>query len=277
MPIPNPAGPNPVEANPAETRAAEHVRNPEVPDAHAHSRVAVVTGGSRGIGRQSVARLAADGFAVVAGYSANADLAEAAVKEVTAAGGRAIAVRGDVADENDMSALFDLAESTYGGVDVVVHAAGRAHTAAVVDLDLAELDALHRTNIRGTFVVAQQAARRIRPGGTIITFSTSVVGLAFPTYGAYSASKGAVEALTMILAREMRGRDVTVNAVAPGPTATDLFLDGKDEETIARLAAQPPLERLGTPADIAEVVAFLASPAGHWINGQVVRANGGIV
>ncbi|MEU9875567.1 SDR family oxidoreductase [Streptomyces phaeochromogenes] len=275
--MPNPAGPNPVEANPAETRAAEHVRNPEVPDAHAHSRVAVVTGGSRGIGRQSVARLAADGFAVVAGYSANADLAEAAVKEVTAAGGRAIAVRGDVADENDMSALFDLAESTYGGVDVVVHAAGRAHTAAVVDLDLAELDALHRTNIRGTFVVAQQAARRIRPGGTIITFSTSVVGLAFPTYGAYSASKGAVEALTMILAREMRGRDVTVNAVAPGPTATDLFLDGKDEETIARLAAQPPLERLGTPADIAEVVAFLASPAGHWINGQVVRANGGIV
>ncbi|MGW3936163.1 SDR family oxidoreductase [Streptomyces phaeochromogenes] len=277
MPIPNPAGPNPVEANSAETRPAEDVRNPEVPDALAHSRVAVVTGGSRGIGRQSVARLAADGFAVVAGYSGNADLAEAVVEEVTAAGGRAMAVRGDVADENDMSALFDLAESTYGGVDVVVHAAGRAHTAAVVDLDLADLDALHRTNIRGTFVVAQQAARRIRPGGTIITFSTSVVGLAFPTYGAYSASKGAVEALTMILARELRGRDVTVNAVAPGPTATDLFLDGKDEETIARLAAQPPLERLGTPADIAGTVAFLASPAGHWINGQVVRANGGIV
>lgn len=277
MPIPNPAGPNPVEANPAETRHAEDVRNPEVPDARPRPRVAVVTGGSRGIGRQSVARLASDGFAVVAGYSGNADLAEAAVKEVTAAGGRAIAVRGDVADENDMSALFDLAESTYGGVDVVVHAAGRAHTAAVVDLDLADLDALHRTNIRGTFVVAQQAARRIRRGGTIITFSTSVVGLAFPTYGAYSASKGAVEALTMILARELRGRDVTVNAVAPGPTATDLFLDGKDEETIARLATQPPLERLGTPADIAETVAFLASPAGHWINGQVVRANGGIV
>ncbi|MDQ1024033.1 3-oxoacyl-[acyl-carrier protein] reductase [Streptomyces umbrinus] len=272
MPIPNP-----VETNPEETHPAENVQNPVVPGARPHPRVAVVTGGSRGIGRQSVARLASDGFAVVAGYSGNADLAEAAVKEVTAAGGRAIAVRGDVADENDMSALFDLAESTYGEVDVVVHAAGRAHTAAVVDLDLADLDALHRTNIRGTFVVAQQAARRIRPGGTIITFSTSVVGLAFPTYGAYSASKGAVEALTMILARELRGRDVTVNAVAPGPTATDLFLDGKDEETVARLAAQPPLERLGTPADIAETVAFLASPAGHWINGQVVRANGGIV
>jgi 3-oxoacyl-[acyl-carrier protein] reductase len=272
MSIPNPAG-----TNPAETSPGENVQNPEVPGAPAHPRVAVVTGGSRGIGRRTVVRLASDGFAVVAGYSGNADLAEAAVKEVTATGGRAIAVRGDVADENEMSALFDLAESTYGGVDVVVHAAGRAHNAAVVDLDLADLDALHRTNIRGTFVVAQQAARRVRPGGTIITFSTSVVGLAFPTYGAYSASKGAVEALTMVLARELRGRDVTVNAVAPGPTATDLFLDGKDEETIAKLAAQPPLERLGTPADIAETVAFLVSPAGHWINGQVVRANGGIV
>jgi 3-oxoacyl-[acyl-carrier protein] reductase len=253
------------------------VENSVVPGEPAHPRVAVVTGGSRGIGRQAVARLASDGLAVVVGYSGRADLAEAAVKEVTAAGGRAVAVRGDVADENEMSALFDMAESTYGGVDVVVHAAGRAHMAAVVDLDLADLDALHRTNIRGTFVVAQQAARRIRPGGAIITFSTSVVGLAFPAYGAYSASKGAVEALTLILAREMRGRDVTVNAVAPGPTATDLFLEGKDEETIARLAGQPPLERLGTPADIAETVAFLTSPAGHWINGQVIRANGGIV
>ena len=144
-------------------------------------------------------------------------------------------------------------------------------------MDLAELDAVHRTNIRGTFVVAQQAARTVREGGAVITFSTSVVGLAFPQYGPYSASKGAVEALTLILARELRGRDITVNAVAPGPTATELFFEGKDEETIARLAAQPPLERLGTPADIAEVVAFLASSAGHWVNGQVVRANGGII
>ncbi|MBV1936255.1 SDR family oxidoreductase [Streptomyces sp. BV286] len=241
------------------------------------ARVAVVTGGSRGIGRQSVTRLAADGFAVVVGYANDRHEAESAVEEVVAAGGRAIAVRADVADEQAVAALFATAASEYGGVDVVVHAAGRAHTALIADLDLADLDALHRTNIRGTFVVAQQAARTVRRGGAIVTFSTSVVGLAFPGYGAYSASKGAVEAVTLILARELRGRDVTVNAVAPGPTATDLFLDGKDEETVARLAAQPPLERLGTPADIAETVAFLVSPAGHWINGQVVRANGGII
>jgi 3-oxoacyl-[acyl-carrier protein] reductase len=158
-----------------------------------------------------------------------------------------------------------------------VHAAGKLALSTIADLDLAVLDDLYRTNIRGSFVVARQAARLLRPGGSLVMFSTSVVGLAFPTYGPYAASKGAVEALTMILAREMRGREVTVNSVAPGPTATDLFLDGKDEETIARLAAQPPLERLGTPDDIAEVVAFLVSPAGHWVNGQVIRPNGGII
>ncbi|GAA1908298.1 SDR family oxidoreductase [Streptantibioticus ferralitis] len=241
------------------------------------SRVAVVTGGSRGIGRQAVRRLAADGYAIVVGYIGDHDQAGAAVKEAAAAGGVAVAVRADVGDEYAVATLFDTAEAEFGGVDVVVHAAGRARMAPIAELDLAVLDDLHRTNIRGTFVVAQQAARRVRPGGTILTFSTSVVGLALPNYGAYCASKGAVEAVTLILARELRGRDVTVNAVAPGPTATDGFLDGKDEETIARMAAQPPLERLGTPADIAEVVAFLASPAGHWVNGQVVRANGGII
>ncbi|MFC8428271.1 SDR family oxidoreductase [Streptomyces sp. NPDC057253] len=240
-------------------------------------RVAIVTGGSRGIGRRTVGRLAADGYAVVVGYGGNRDEAETAVKEAADAGAQAFAVRADVADEHAVAALFDAAEAEFGGVDVVVHAAGRAHLAPIADLDLAVLDDLYRTNVRGTFVVVQQAARRVRPGGAIVTFSTSVVGLAFPNYGAYSASKGAVEALTLILARELRGRDVTANAVAPGPTATDMFLDGKDEETVARLAAQPPLERLATPSDIAEVVAFLASPAGHWINGQVVRANGGII
>ncbi|NEY32024.1 SDR family oxidoreductase [Streptomyces sp. PRKS01-65] len=243
----------------------------------ASPRVAIVTGGSRGIGRRTVGRLAADGYAVVVGYAGNKDEAEAAVKESVTDGGRVIAVRADVADEHAVAALFDAAEEEFGGVDVVVHAAGRMHLAPIAELDLAALDDLHRTNVRGAFVVVQQAARRVRPGGAIVMFSTSVVGLAFPGYGAYAASKGAVEALTLILARELRGRDVTANTVAPGPTATALFLDGKDEETIARLAAQPPLERLGTPADISEVVAFLASPAGHWINGQVIRANGGII
>ncbi|MFJ1969713.1 SDR family oxidoreductase [Streptomyces sp. NPDC087903] len=243
----------------------------------AEQRVAIVTGGSRGIGRQVAQRLAADGFAVVVGYAANQDAAEDVVRTIEAAGGSAVAARADVADETEVAAVFDLAESTYGGVDAVVHAAGRMPLSPVADLDLGELDSLYRTNIRGTFVVDQQAARRTRPGGALVNFSTSVLGLAFPGYGAYAASKGAVEALTLILAREMRGRDVTVNAVAPGPTATELFLDGKDEETVARLAAQPPLERLGTPEDIASVVSFLVSPAGHWVNGQVLRANGGIV
>jgi 3-oxoacyl-[acyl-carrier protein] reductase len=241
------------------------------------TRVAIVTGGSRGIGRAVAQRLAADGLAVVLAYFGNADEADTAVTEIETAGGRAVAVRADVADEHDVATLFATAQERFGGVDVVVHAAGRMALAPVAELDLDELDALHRTNIRGTFVVDQAAARTLRPGGSIVNFSTSVIGLAFPTYGAYVASKGAVEALTLVLARELRGRDVTVNAVAPGPTATALFLDGKDEETVARLAAQPPLERLGTPEDIANVVAFLTSADGHWVNGQVVRANGGIV
>ncbi|WP_326722433.1 SDR family oxidoreductase [Streptomyces sp. NBC_00243] len=239
-------------------------------------RVAVVTGGSRGIGRETAERLAAEGYAVVVNYAGNEAEADKAVAAITEKGGQAVAVRADVADENEVAALFDAAENTYGGVDVVVHAAGVMALAPLVDLDLDALDRMHRTNIRGTFVVDQQAARRLRAGGAIINFSSSVLALAIPGYSAYAATKGAVEAVTLILAREMRGRDITVNAVAPGPTATALFLDGKDEETIARMAAQPPLERLGTPEDIAGVVSFLAGPAGRWVNGQVLRANGGI-
>ena len=240
-------------------------------------RVAIVTGGSRGIGRQVARQLATDGFAVVVGYAGSKDAADEVVREIEAEGGSAFAARADVGDETEVAALFDRAETVYGGVDAAVHAAGRMPLAPIVELDLADLDALYRTNIRGTFVVDQQAARRLRPGGALVNVSSSVVGLAFPGYGAYAASKGAVEALTLILARELRGRDVTVNAVAPGPTATDLFLDGKDEETVARLAAQPPLERLGTPQDIAAVVSFLTGPGGRWVNGQVLRANGGII
>ncbi|MFD5515807.1 SDR family oxidoreductase [Streptomyces sp. NPDC127066] len=240
-------------------------------------RVAIVTGGSRGIGRESAERLAREGYAVVVNYAGNAAEADKAVAAIGEAGGQAVAFRADVAEEAEVAALFDTAEETFGGVDVVVHAAGVMTLAPLVDLDLDALDRMHRTNIRGTFVVDQQAARRLRTGGAIINFSSSVLALAIPGYTAYAATKGAVEAMTLILARELRGRDITVNAVAPGPTATALFLDGKDEETIVRMAAQPPLERLGTPEDIASVVAFLAGPSGRWVNGQVLRANGGIV
>ncbi|WP_329083418.1 SDR family oxidoreductase [Streptosporangium sp. NBC_01469] len=243
----------------------------------APARVAIVTGGSRGIGRQVVERLAADGHAVVVNYATDDAEGQAAAKEASSAGGRGLAVRADVSDPAAVSALFDTAEETFGGVDVVVHAAGiMSPPVPVADLDFEALDRVLRVNVRGTFAVAQQAARRLRRGGALITFSTSVIGLALPGYGAYVASKGAVEGLTLILARELRGRDVTVNTVAPGPTATALFLDGKDEETVARMAAQPPLERLGQPSDIAEAVAFLAGPA-RWVNGQVLRVNGGII
>jgi len=238
------------------------------------NRVAIVTGGSRGIGRETALRLAGDSFAVVVGFAGGQDEADAAVKEITAAGGQAIAVRADVADEIAVAAMFDRAEAEFGGVDVLVHAAGVMLLSPLVDQDLDDLDRMHRTNIRGTFVVDQQAARRLRTGGAIVNFSSSVTRLARPGYTAYAASKGAVEAMTLTLARELRGRDVTVNAVAPGPTATALFLDGKSDELIAHIAAEPPLERLGRPDDIAEVVAFLAGP-GRWVNGQVVYANGG--
>jgi 3-oxoacyl-[acyl-carrier protein] reductase len=239
-------------------------------------RVAIVTGGSRGIGQAVAERLAANGLAVAIAYASNGDEADATVQRITAAGGRAIAVQADIADEHAVEALFDRTEQEFGGVDVVVNAAGVMSLAPLADFDLAVLDRMHRTNIRGTFVVDQQAARRVRSGGAIINFSTSVKKVALPTYSAYAASKGAVDAITLVLAKELRGRDITVNAVAPGPTATALFLDGKDDATIERMAQMNPLERLGTPEDIAEVVAFLAGPA-RWVNGQVVYANGGMV
>jgi 3-oxoacyl-[acyl-carrier protein] reductase len=239
-------------------------------------RVAIVTGGSRGIGRASALRLAADGYQLVLVYASNAAEAEGAVQEVLANGGQAIAVQADVSDLDAVTAVFDAAERAYGGVDVVVHAAGIMKLTTIADADFDDIDQILRVNTRGTFAVAQQGAKRLRSGGAFIAFSSSVIGLSLPTYGPYIASKAAVEAIILPLARELRGRDITVNAVAPGPTATALFLDGKDEETVARMAAQPPLERLGIPEDIAEAVAFLAGPA-RWVNGQVLRVNGGIV
>ncbi|SDZ42042.1 3-oxoacyl-[acyl-carrier protein] reductase [Evansella caseinilytica] len=239
-------------------------------------RVAIVTGGSRGIGRAIAERLASDGLAVVIAYGNNTDEADKTVDGIAAKGGWAIAVKADVSDEDAVNELFDKAEKEYGGVDVVVNSAGIMILDTVANFDLTKLDRMHRTNIRGTFVVNQRAARRVRSGGAIINLSTSVKKLAFPTYAAYAASKGAVDAISLVLAKELRGRDITVNAVAPGPTATELFLEGKDAETIDRLAKMNPIERLGRPEDIAEVVSFIAGPA-RWVNGQTIYANGGMV
>ena len=239
-------------------------------------RVAVVTGATGGIGRAVAERLGADGMSVVVVYGGNQDRAKEVVEAITNAGGRAVAARADVADEDAVAKVFDTAERSFGGVDVVVNAAGSMLLKTVAEFDLSDLDRMHRTNIRGTFVINQAAARRVRDVGAIINFSSSVVALAFPTYAGYTMTKGAVDALTMVLARELKGRDITVNAVAPGPTATPLFLDGKSQDEIDELAAMPPLQRLGQPEDIAETVAALAGPI-RWVNGQVVRVNGGIV
>ena len=242
-----------------------------------HTRTALVTGGTGGMGRVIAARLAADGFDVAVAYTGNVDLADATVGEIKERGRLGAAFAADVADEAAVSALFDAVDGHFGHLDVVVHTAGINRPAALTDLDLADFDAIHRVNVRGTFVVDQQAARRVRAGGSIVNVSTSMVRFAPPGLSAYAASKSAVDTLTRILAKELRGRDITVNAVAPGPTATAAFLASTSAEEREQLAALPPLGRLGRPDDVAGVVSFLAGPAGRWVNGQVIYANGGFV
>jgi 3-oxoacyl-[acyl-carrier protein] reductase len=238
------------------------------------SRVAIVIGASGGIGRAVAERLAHDGIAVVTHFSGNAAAASDLAAKITADGGAATVAGADVADEAQMERVFQHATDTFGGVDVVVNAAGTMPLAPIAQMDLDTFDRIQRINVRGTFISSQLAARQLRDGGAIINFSTSITRLQAPTYGAYAASKGAVEAMTLILARELRGRDITVNTIAPGPTATPLFFEGKSEELISHIASLNPMQRLGTPGDIAEVAAFLAGPA-RWVNGQTIFANGG--
>ena len=240
------------------------------------TRTALVTGGTGGMGRVIATKLAADGFDVAVAYVGDVDLADATIGEIKDQGRRGAAFAADIADEGAVSDLFDSIDDHFGRLDVVVHTAGINRPAALIDLDLADLDAIHRVNVRGTFVVNQQAARRMRDGGSIVNVSSTVVRLAPPALSAYTASKSAVDALTRILAKELRGRDITVNAVAPGPTATAAFLSSTPAEEQEQLAALPPRGRLGRPDDIAGVVSFLVSAAGRWVNGQVVYANGGL-
>lgn len=237
----------------------------------------IVTGSSRGIGRAVARRLASDGFAVVANYAGNATKAEEVVAEIKSAGGQATATQADVAIAADVERLFKETIDTFGGVNVVVNCAGIMPLSLIAEADLELFDKVIATNLRGTFLVLGQAARHVSSGGRIIAFSSSVIAKAFPTYGLYIASKAGVEGLVRVLANELRGRDITVNAVAPGPVATELFLTGKTEDQIEQLRKQSPLERLGQPEDISNVVSFLAGPDGRWINGQILRANGGFV
>jgi 3-oxoacyl-[acyl-carrier protein] reductase len=240
-------------------------------------KVAIVTGASGGIGAAVAERLAKDGFTVVVNYAGNAASAEAVVAKIEAAGGQAVAAKADVSDGAAVARMFDSAETAFGGVDVLINNAGIMNTAPIKESDDALFERHIAVNLKGTFNTLREAARRLRDGGRIVNFSSSVTGLLQPAYGVYAATKAAVEAMTSVLAKELRGRNITVNSIAPGPTATKLFLDGKPQELIDRLAKMAPLERLGQPQDIAAAVAFLAGPDGAWINGQTVRANGGII
>jgi 3-oxoacyl-[acyl-carrier protein] reductase len=241
------------------------------------SRVAIVTGGSRGIGAAVSARLARDGMKVVVNFAGNTKAAEELVASIRAEGGQAIPIAADVSDSSAVHKLFDATEKTYGGVDALINAAGIMQLAKLADTDDAFFDRHVAINLKGTFNTLREAAKRMRNGGRIVNFSSSVVGLYQPTYAVYAATKGAVEAMSHVLAKELRGRNIAVNTVAPGPTATELFLRGKPQEVIDELAKLSPFERLGQPKDIANAVSFLIGPDGGWVNGQVVRINGGVV
>ncbi len=243
------------------------------------SRVAIVTGASRGIGAAVAKRLARDGICVVVNYLSRPSDAELVVRQILEAGGKAYAVLADISDPVAVEALFDQVESRFGGIDILINTAALIQPASVdlADSEDALFQRLFAINTKGTFNTLRLAATRLRPGGRIVNFSSSAVELALPGYSVYAASKAAVEAFTRILAKEVRGRNICVNAIAAGPTATDLFLNAKSAEMLERLAKQSPLERLGTPADIANAVAFLVGEDGAWVNGQVLGVNGGLL
>jgi len=240
-------------------------------------RSAIVTGGSKGIGAEISKRLAADGFAVIVNYAHGRDAADAVVREIESAGGRAVAVAADLGDPKGMSALFDAAEQAFGKVDTLVNNAGMMQLGPIAEFDDASFDRQVALNFGGVFRGMREAAKRLADQGRIINFSSSVVGLYQPGYGVYAATKAAVEAMTHILAKELGSRGISVNAVAPGPVATELFLGDKSDEQVAAIAKMNPFGRIGEPEDIARVVAFLAGPDGGWVNGQVIRANGGVL
>lgn len=241
------------------------------------NKTAIVTGSSKGIGAAIARRLAADGFAVVVNYASGAEAAAAVVKEIEGAGGRAVAVKADIAATEGMKTLFDSAEQAFGGVDVLVNNAGIMQLSPIADTTDEAFERQVAINLGGVFRGVREAAQRLRQGGRIVNFSSSVVGLYQPTYGVYAATKAAVEAITHILAKELGPKGITVNAVAPGPVETELFMKGKSDDLLKAIIGMNPLKRLGQPEDIAGVVSFLAGPDGGWVNGQLIRANGGVV
>ena len=240
-------------------------------------KTAIITGASRGIGAAVAEHLAKHEFSVVINYSNDPAPAEKLAHDINAIGGHALPVQADVSDPAAVRRMFSVTEEAFGGVDVLINNAGVMHLANLADADDHVFDQHIAVNLKGTFNCLREAAKHLRDGGRIINFSSSVVGLFQPSYSIYAATKAGVEAMTHVLSKELRGRNITVNAVAPGPTGTDLFLEGKSKDLIDHYAKLSPLERLGLPQDIANIVAFLAGPDAGWINGQVVHANGGIL
>ena len=238
---------------------------------------AIVTGGSGGIGAAVARRLAADGYRVVVHYGRNGEAAQAVVRDIEADGGRAIAAAADLAEPGGAGLLFDAAERAFGPAAALVNNAGMMRLSPIAEADDATFAQHVDVNLGGVFRGMREAARRLADGGRIVSISSSVVGLYQPGYGLYAATKAAVEALTHVLAKELGPRGISVNAVAPGPVGTGFFLEGKSDAQVAAIAGMNPFGRLGEPDDIARVVSFLAGPEGGWINGQIIRANGGVV
>ena len=239
------------------------------------TRTAIVTGGSKGIGAAIAVRLAADGHAVVLNYAQATAEAESVVQQIEAAGGKAMAVRGDVAAIDCAPNLFDIAEREFGPVDVFVNNAGILRQAPLAETPDEMFDRVVAVNLGGYFRGMRESARRMRDGGRIVSISTSVIGFYHPSFGVYAATKAGIDAMTHILAKELGPRQITVNAVAPGQVETVLFLEGKSEALLQELTERVPLGRLGQPSDIVGIVAFLAGPESSWLSGQVIRVNGG--
>jgi len=237
--------------------------------------VAIVTGASRGIGAAIAQRLAEDGYRIVVNYASNEAEAHRVVATLHATGHGAIAVQADVSQPDQVRALFDAAERELGPVEVLVNNAGVLQTMPLADTSDELFARTFAINVQGTFNTLREAARRLKDGGRIVNFSTTVLAMKLPGYAIYSASKAAVETMSGVFAKELRGRRIRVNTVAPGPVATELFFSGKTQEQIEQFARMPPLERLGEPGDIARIVSFLVSEESGWVNGQVLRANGG--
>ena len=239
-------------------------------------KVAIVTGASRGIGRAIALRLSQEGASVVVNYARGADQAKDVVSAIEAAGGKALAVQADVSKTAEIRDLFDRTQETYSQIDIIVNNAGVTLYKPVAEVTEAEFDNLFAINVKGTFFACQEAAKRMAEGGRIVNFSSSTTAMLLPTYGAYVATKGAVEQLTRSLAKELGDRQITVNVISPGPTDTELFTVGKTAEQIQRFTQMTALGRLGKVEDIAEVTAFVCSEQARWITGQNIRVNGGI-